>query len=178
MKFKSLSTKELTLAASMVALSLILTFLEIPFNPGIGLKIDFALVPIVLIAVLIHRSAGIAALFVQFILVFFRNPSGWIMNATASLLFIIPFVLSLYFLQKMKKPLLTLGISLIIATLVTTLLTTLANFTILIPLLFPKFAISFEQSVIIYVPFNFVKFSLVSIIAFLIIPQIKRYMNR
>lgn len=177
MKLKSLTTKELTIAASMVALSLILTFWEIPFNPGFGLKIDFALVPIILIVSIIGRNAGLIALVVQFTLVFLRNPSGWLMNATASILFMIPFILTLYFLQKIKHPLIVLLSGLTIATITTTILTTLANFALLIPLLFPAFALSLEQTITVYIPFNLVKFSLISLIAFIIIPQVKKYLH-
>lgn len=167
----------MTLTAAMVALSLILTFIEIPFNPAIGLKIDFALVPIVLVAVIISRPAGIAALLVQFLLVFFRNPAGWLFNAVAGLFFLVPLVIMLFLLQKMEKtkPTLTLSISLVIATIATTLLTTLTNYFVLIPMLFPSFALTLDKTFALYGPFNILKFALVSIISIIIIPQVRKF---
>lgn len=179
MKLKKLTSQEITLTAVMVALSLILTFLEIPFNPVFGLKIDFALVPIILVAIIVNRYAGIAALLIQFLLVFFRNPAGWIFNAVAGIFFIIPFIIALEVFRTLKneKPLLTYAIALFIATITTTILTTLTNYTLLIPILFPKFILSFNQTVAAYVPFNFLKFSLISIMTLIIIPQVKQYFN-
>lgn len=180
MKLKSLTSKEITLTAAMVALSLILTFIEIPFNPAIGLKIDFALVPIIIVAVLINRYAGIAALIIQFLLVFFRDPAGWIFNAVAGLYFILPLVIALYFFSQSKKGniFFSLIFSLLIATVSTTLLTTFTNYALLIPMLFPNFAISLDQTFLLYGPFNLVKFALVSFVSLLIIPQIQKHIIR
>ncbi|MGL4662542.1 MAG: ECF transporter S component [Culicoidibacterales bacterium] len=177
MKLKSLTSKELTLTASMVALSFILTFLEIPFNPGMGLKIDFALVPIIVIIVTVNRYAGLAALLIQFLLVFFRNPAGWLFNAVASIFFIIPLIIILYTMKKYDttKAKFTIVFALVVATITTAIITTLINYAFLIPLLFPKFILSLPQSFELYLPFNLLKFSLVSILAYIIIPQIRKY---
>lgn len=180
MKFKSLTSGEITLTAAMVALSLILTFLEIPFNPAIGLKIDFALVPIVIVAVLINRYAGIIALIVQFILVFFRNPAGWLFNAVAGFYFIVTLIIILTLITKVKTKhkITPLFISLLIATIATTILTTLTNYAILIPMLFPKFALSLNQSFALYGPFNLLKFSLVSAVSLMVIPQLQKRLSK
>lgn len=180
MKRNNLSTTELTLTAALIALSLVLTLFEIPFNPQFGLKIDFALVPIIIITLIVNRYAGIAALFIQFILVFYRNSSGWLFNAVAGLTFLIPFILAFYFIHKIqnKNNNITLNLALVFATLSATILATLANYFVLIPYLFPKFVLSFEKTFILYAPFNFTKFGLISIVTLIIAPPIMKYFKK
>lgn len=173
---KNIKTRDLTITSALIALSLLLTFFGISFFPATPfLKIDFALVPIVIITVLVSKQLGLLALLINFLLVFYRDPSGWIFNAFAGMYFIVGLIITMYLLKNiLKKDYHLFILSLIIATIFTAILTTLTNHFVLIPLLFPTYQTPLFTTFEIYLPFNLLKFTLVSIVSLLIIPQIQK----
>lgn len=178
MKKKLFTPKQITFVASMIALSFILTFISIPYPFAPFLKLDFAIVPLAIVTIVVNKYAGITGLFIQFLLTFFRNPAGWIFNAAASFIFLVTLILVLSIIStKTKQKIFSILIALLIATIATTVGATLANYFFLVPLLTPKFALPFNETIALYGLFNFIKFTLATVVTLFVFPQIKKILT-
>lgn len=174
MNQKIFTPKQITFVAAMIALSFILTFISIPYPFSPFLKLDFAIIPLVIVTIIVNPYAGLTGLLIQFLLTFLRNPAGSIFNAAASLIFLVTLILVLAILPKEKHLFFSVVIALLIATFATTIGATLANYFWLVPLLSPKYTLPFNETIVLYGLFNFIKFSLASVVTLSIFPQIKK----
>lgn len=181
MNFKNLSrTQKMSTIAIMAAITVLLSFIYIPFPLATFLKIEVSEVIVIIVTLIFGLRIGLIHAFIKSILYFIVKPDeiiGDIVYFFASVVLVV----SIYFLYNIifKNKKYRLFYSLLAATIVYAIVLSTANYFVILPLYYsntfselnkePEY---FKSILTIYIPFNLMKMSIVSVVTLLVAPRI------